>query len=257
MRPQADVALVAEDRPREGQQRALQVAERQVLVDRQALDLVELGRVRGVVVGPVDAARDDDVQRRRLQLHRAHLHRRGLRAQDHVVGDVEGVRLRPRRVVRVVVERVEVVVGEVDLRALDDPVAEPDEDVLDLAPRGGEDVQVPGGVTGVPGSVTSTTSAASCGSSSSASSSPARASIADCSAWRAWLAPLPTGPRSSGGSLPTSRNRLGSSALRPRKRTRTSSSSAVPAAAATAASPRRAVRRSGRRCSWAVILFSS
>ena len=60
------------------------------------------------------------------------------------------------------VERVEVVVGEVDLRPLDDAVAEPDEHVLDLAPGGGEDVQVARrAATGVPGSVTSTTSAAS------------------------------------------------------------------------------------------------
>jgi hypothetical protein len=55
VRAQADLAVVAEDRAGEAQQRALQVAERQALVDRQALDLVELRRVRRVVVGPVDA----------------------------------------------------------------------------------------------------------------------------------------------------------------------------------------------------------
>ena len=48
MRAQADLAVVAEDRAREGQQRALEVGERDVLVDREALDLVELRRVRGV-----------------------------------------------------------------------------------------------------------------------------------------------------------------------------------------------------------------
>ena len=82
VRAQADLAVVAEDGAGEREQRALEVAERDVLVDREALDLVELRRVRRVVVAPVGAAGDDDVQRRRLQLHRAHLHRRGVRAQD-------------------------------------------------------------------------------------------------------------------------------------------------------------------------------
>ena len=77
----ADVALVAEERAREVQQRPLQVRERDVLVDREALDLVELRRVRGVEVAPVDPARHDDVERRRVLLHRAHLHRRGVRPQ--------------------------------------------------------------------------------------------------------------------------------------------------------------------------------
>src|SRR4051812_12923455 len=75
VRPQAHLALVAEDRPREGEQRPLEVAEREVVVHREALDLVELRRVRGVVVGPVDAARHHDVERRPLHLHGAHLHR--------------------------------------------------------------------------------------------------------------------------------------------------------------------------------------
>ena len=57
VRAQAHLALVAEDRPGEREQRALEVGERDVLVDREALDLVELRRVRRVVVAPVDAAR--------------------------------------------------------------------------------------------------------------------------------------------------------------------------------------------------------
>ena len=57
VRAQAHLALVAEDRAGEGQQRALEVGERDVLVDRQALDLVELRRVRRVAVAAVDAAR--------------------------------------------------------------------------------------------------------------------------------------------------------------------------------------------------------
>ena len=58
--------------------------------------------------------------------------------------DVEGVAARPRRVRVGEVERVEVVAGELDLGALGDPEAEADEDVLDVAPRLGDQVQVAG-----------------------------------------------------------------------------------------------------------------
>ncbi len=92
---------------------------------------------------PVDAAGDDDVQRRRVRLHRAHLHRRGVGAQDQLavlalagVGDVEGVRARPRGMRRAVVERVEVVVDGLDLGPLHDGEAEAEEDVFELAPGG-------------------------------------------------------------------------------------------------------------------------
>ena len=153
VRAQAHVALVAEDRAREREQRALEVGERDVLVDREALDLVELRRVRRVAVRPVDAPGDDDRDRRRLLLHRADLHRRGVRAQYDLVRaaarlavrgeDVERVRARARGVRRVVVERVEVVEDGLDLGALLDREAEAAEDVLDLAPRGGQQVQAP------------------------------------------------------------------------------------------------------------------
>ena len=142
MRAQADVALVAEDRAGEREQRALEVGERDVLVDGEALDLVELRRVGGVVVAPVAGARDHDVERRRV-LHRAHLHRRRVGAQDDVVVDVERVRPLPRGVRDVVVEPVEVVGDRLDLGPLDDAEAEPDEDVLELAPRLGQQVQAP------------------------------------------------------------------------------------------------------------------
>ena len=69
-----------------------------------------------------------------MGLHRADLHRRGVRAQHDVVGDVERVGAVARRVRRAVVERVEVVVDGLDLGALDDGEAEAEEDVLDLAP---------------------------------------------------------------------------------------------------------------------------
>ena len=150
VRAQADLAVGAEDRAGERQQRALEVGERDVLVDGEALDLVELRRVRRVGVAAVHAPGDDDVERRRLGLHRPHLHRRRVGAQD----DVEGSRRHPARVRRrsvsdrrargcvgVVVQRVEVVVDGLDLGPLGDPEAEAEEHVLDLAPRRGEQVQ--------------------------------------------------------------------------------------------------------------------
>ena len=80
------------------------------------------------------APRHDDVDRGRLGLHAADLHRGGVGAQHHVVRDVEGVRVLARRVVRVVVERIEVVLVGVDLGALGHVEAQAEEDVLDLAP---------------------------------------------------------------------------------------------------------------------------
>ena len=52
---------------------ALEVRHGQVPVDRQALDLVEHRGVRRVqLVGAIDPARADDVDRRRLVEHGAH-----------------------------------------------------------------------------------------------------------------------------------------------------------------------------------------
>jgi hypothetical protein len=82
VRAQAHVAVVAEDRAGERQQRALEVGERDVLVDGEALDLVELRRVRGVVVAPVGAAGTTDVQRRRSELQSSAPASARVRAQD-------------------------------------------------------------------------------------------------------------------------------------------------------------------------------
>ncbi len=114
-----------------------------------------------------------------------HLHRRGMGAQQHVLRarrmrrprhrlsgtgrsgldsqrgveafriDVEGVLCHPRRVPGRVIEGGEVVVVELDLGTLHDPVAEADEHVLDLAHGPNQETAGADG-TGVPGRVTST-----------------------------------------------------------------------------------------------------
>ncbi len=89
---QTDLALGSEDRAGERLEGALEVRERDIGVDREPLDLVELGRVRRVGVRPVDAARDDDVDRRRLGLHRADLHRARVSPENRVLVDVEADR---------------------------------------------------------------------------------------------------------------------------------------------------------------------
>ena len=93
-------------------------------------------------VGPVHAPGHHHVDRRLLELHRAHLHRRGVGAQQHALGQVEGVLGQPRRVLGRMVERGEVVVVELDLGALEHREAEPHEDVLHPAPDLRDQVEV-------------------------------------------------------------------------------------------------------------------
>ena len=119
----------------------------------------------------------------------------------------------PRRVAGLVVERREVVVVVLHLGALDDPVAEADEDVLDLAPGPGQRMEVAERAPAASPATSRRSPRRRAGGrarrpracrappASRASSSP-----------RAWLPALPTGPRSSGGSSAIPR---GSSSARP------------------------------------------
>ena len=78
------------------------------------------------------------VDRRALRLHHAHLHRRGVRAQQHLFGlaqlHVERVLHGAGRVAGREVERLEVVPVGLDLGALGHLVAQADEHVFELAP---------------------------------------------------------------------------------------------------------------------------
>ena len=106
VRPHADGAVGAEELAREVVHRALEVGQRDALVDDEALDLVEHRRVRGVGVAAVDLAEADDVDGRPLLLHDAHLDGRGVGAQQHAaVGVHDGLGhglalLRPPRTCR-------------------------------------------------------------------------------------------------------------------------------------------------------------
>ena len=141
MRAQADLALGSEDRPRERLERALQVGQRDPLIDGQALDLMELRGVRDVMVAAVHTARNDQVDRRLLQLHRTDLHRARVSAQQHVIRDIERVRPGARRVRQIMVQSVEVVMHGLDLGTVGNLVSKADEHVLDLPPRLRDQVQ--------------------------------------------------------------------------------------------------------------------
>ena len=86
-RVEARLDVGAEERVDERLDRAEQIAERDAAIDREPFDLVEHGRVAGVErVAAKGAPGRDDVDRRWLRLHRAHLHRRRVRAQHHLFG---------------------------------------------------------------------------------------------------------------------------------------------------------------------------
>ena len=189
-----------------------------------------------VVVAPVAAPGDHDVQRRRV--------RAPSRAPASARCACAGRCRRRRRTcpthsragcVDVVVERVEVVVDGVDLGALDDAEAEADEDVLELAPRLGQQVQAPdrlGGRAGqrdvddVGGEPRVELGAVELG----LARLERRLERRGAPRWR----PCRRSPRSSGGSWATPRSRCGSSALRPRYSMRTRSSSSEEPARSTA-----------------------
>ncbi len=71
-----------EERLAEFVQDPFEMAEMRALVDDEALDLVKLRGVGGVGIDAIGAARADDADRRRLRQHGAHLHRRGVGAQQ-------------------------------------------------------------------------------------------------------------------------------------------------------------------------------
>ncbi len=103
------------------------------LVDHEAFELVEHGRVGGIGIDAIGAAGRDDADRRLLVQHRAHLHGAGMRAQHmaRAVGlflQIEGVVHLPRGMIRRDVELGEIVIVEFDIGAFGDGEAQIGED---------------------------------------------------------------------------------------------------------------------------------
>ena len=106
-------------------QGALQIAHVHVLVDHQALDLVEHGAVGGVhLVGAEHAARAGDADGGLAAEHGAGLHRAGVGAQHDVVVHVEGVLGVPGGMVLGQVQKLKVIMIQFDFRALHDVEAQ-------------------------------------------------------------------------------------------------------------------------------------
>ena len=130
---EAHLPVLAEERAGEMEERPLQVGESDAPVDGEALTLVEDRHVRCVGrVAPVDPPERDHVDGRRLRLHHADLRGGRLSAQDDVAVQEERVERGAGDVTLRHVERVEEMPGVLDLVPVDDAVAEPQEDVLDL-----------------------------------------------------------------------------------------------------------------------------
>lgn len=140
--------LGAELGARERVERAPQVRHGQAAIHRQALDLVEDRGVGGVeLVGAERAADRDDVDGQLAGQQRAHLHRRGVGAQQlpRILGrDVEGVLLAARGVVGGKVERVEVELFAFDLGAVGHFPTHGDEGVGDVFGEDRDRVPRPG-----------------------------------------------------------------------------------------------------------------
>src|SRR6266581_3655200 len=110
--------LVFEELAQEIGENAFEIGEAHRLVDPKTLHLVEHRRVGRVRIDAVHPARRDDLERRLVMLHVAHLDRRGVRAQKQALPgalQIERVVHRTRGVVLRLIERSEVVEVGLDL----------------------------------------------------------------------------------------------------------------------------------------------
>ena len=133
MRTKLGLRLRSEELLCEGIEGALQICEGHVLIDDEALDLMEgrgVGSIHGVRTEYTTWA--DHTDRKLALLHHTRLHGRRLRTKQDIVSDIEGILLVSRRVALRDVQLLEVVLVVLDLRTLDDLIAHADEDTLDL-----------------------------------------------------------------------------------------------------------------------------
>ena len=139
MRAEADNGILAVHGLDERLKRALEIGHRDPLVDDKALDLVEHGGVRRVdLVLAIHAAGGQNADGRLADgLHGADLHGAGLRAQKDflVVRHIERVAAVAGGVVLGDIQLGEVIVGKLDLRAVEDLEAHGDKNILGLVER--------------------------------------------------------------------------------------------------------------------------
>ena len=119
------------------------------LVDDEALDLMELWRMRRIRIDAVGAARADHADRRFLRQHGAHLHRARVRAQQLALA--VGARVEEERVVHLAgrmalgkVQLGEIVVVGLDVRTLGDRKAHVGEDFGQLVHHLGDGMDAAG-----------------------------------------------------------------------------------------------------------------
>ena len=133
VRTEADNRLLTVQLLRKHFENSLQIGHADALVDDQTLDLMEqrgMGRID--VVTAEYTARCNDADRRLLVFHRADLNRRGLRAENNIIGYIEGVlRITCRMILRNV-QGFEIVVVGLDIRTLCDRESHADKNILDF-----------------------------------------------------------------------------------------------------------------------------
>ena len=126
-----------------GLQHALEVAHGNALVNHKTFHLVEQGRVGSIHrVGAVYAAGGDDADRRLLYLHGSRLYGRGLRAQQDVIRDVEGILRVSCGVIFRNIELLEVVEVVFYLGAFRNREAHTDKDLFHISLYAGQGVYV-------------------------------------------------------------------------------------------------------------------
>src|SRR5712691_1696384 len=136
--------LVFEELAQKIGENAFEIGEAHRLVYPEALHLVEHRRVRRVRIDAVHPARRDDLERRLVLLHVAHLDRRGVRAQKQVLPgalQIKRVVHRARGVVLRLIERSEVVEVGLDLGTVRDVEPDRAKKLLDAFERARRGVQ--------------------------------------------------------------------------------------------------------------------
>ncbi len=131
--PQAHRDFALEDGRKQGLHEVEQVSDADVAIDHHAFELVEGVFVRGVhLLVAEDAAWGDHAQRRTQLAHAAHLHGRGVGAQQPVAFQPKRILHVARRMVGGDIQGIEIVLVRFDFRAIENAEAEREKEVFDF-----------------------------------------------------------------------------------------------------------------------------